>query len=163
MSRARGFSLVELLVVLGIAFVLIVYSLVNYNGLRGRQLDSVAQNFGGQVAQSLAAYLSIYLHVSPTDLMSSALSSLPAADWSGFPGQAPASGDTRGCNAAFVLPKASDPPDVNFNGGPSDFRWGNPIGGIRCVIIVNAAGRFEVYTWRNGAPAGKYFINGQAP
>jgi len=163
----KGFSLVELLVALAVASVLVSVAVVNYSRLRGQNLDTVAAAFGSQVSQALAAYLGVYIHVSGLSLLDHIARNnlLPAGSWSGFPGPIPPLTLARSCAASFTLPLPADPPSTGFTASPSRFGWGNPPSGrVRCVLGHNpSTSRLEVYTWRDGAPSGKYFINGQSP
>lgn len=152
----RGFSLVELLVAIGIIAILIAASLASYRGLRIQATERQAAAHGGAVAQAIAGYLALYLGETAASLHSRL--ALPPASWQGFPGQgSPIQGllaDPKACTSSFVLPDAS--------GSPTRFSWPRAPRNTGCVVGLQSAGgvtRLTVVTWAQGGR--RVYVDGQ--
>lgn len=149
----KGFSLVELLVVIGIASVLIAVSVANYSGLRAKAREQEAKAHGGAVAQTIANYLSTNITLTADAFMAlPEVSRLPRADWSGAAGAvgSPREAADRSCRGSGSLP-----------GG---YVWGDAPRGVGCAFGVRTVGslrRVLVFTWVEGS--GAYYVNGERP
>lgn len=156
--RREGFSLVELLVVVGILALLASLLVFNASGLRARAREEAARAHGGTVAQAVRAYLAVWITDTPAGLMARLGGRLPPADWTGAPAGARAGSDPtdRSCGGAFAL--------VDPSGNPTPHSWPAAPSGVGCVLGLRNEGgvsRLRAITWARGSS--RYYVDGQAP
>ncbi len=153
-----GFSVVELLVVVGFLVLLASLFIANGNSARMRAKEALAAQHGGTVAQAIRGYLTVWIADTPSDLFGRISRGLPPADWTGAPPGArtgSASSD-RSCVPAFTL---TDP-----SGTPTSYSWPSAPRGVGCVLGLRTEGgvtRLRAITWSNGS--GKYYVDGLSP
>lgn len=146
----QGFSLTELLVAIGIVGVLVAASIASYSRVRLQGLDAAAQAHGSTVIQALQGYLALYLSVSPQDLMSGQLRTLPDADYTGAPGGMPGLVNGKNCTVSFTL---RDP----IANQPTPYSWPAAKRGVGCALGLQG-NSFVVYTWAQRS--NKFYVNG---
>jgi len=156
--QRSGFSMVELLVVVGLLVLLASIFVTNGNSARMRARETLAAQHGGTVAQAVRGYLTVWITDTPSDLFNRISGRLPQADWTGAPPSA-RTGSTAAdlsCVPAFTL---TDP-----SGAPTSYSWPSASRGIGCVLGLRTEGgvtRLRAITWSNGS--GKYYVDGLSP
>ncbi len=157
-AQRVGFSLVELLVVVGLLTLLASIFVINANSTRMRAREVLAAQHGGAVAQAIRGYLIVWITDTPSALFNRISGQLPPADWTGAPASAKMGSDTsdRSCASAFTL---TDP-----NGASTSYSWPSAPKGVGCVLGLRIQGsvtRLRAITWSNGS--GKYYVDGLSP
>lgn len=151
----RGFSLPELLVVVGIIAILATAALWNARGIRQRARLVQASSHGATVAQTLARYFTTYITVTPPDLMQMPdVQNLPAPPTA--PAGAPALTAARSCAGTVTLPDPS--------GNPSPYSWPAAPNGVACsfgYLTTGGVSRIAVITWAEGLAT--YYVDGRKP
>ncbi len=153
-----GFSVVELLVVVGLLGLLASVFIINGNSARMRAREALAAQHGGTVAQAIRGYLTVWITDTPSDLFGRISGRLPPADWTGAPAGArtDSTSSDRSCVPAFTL---TDP-----SGAPTSYSWPSAPRGVGCVLGLRTQGgvtRLRAITWSNGS--GRYYVDGLSP
>lgn len=156
--RGRGFSLVELLVVVGILALLASALVLNANKARAQAREVLAAQHGGNVAQAIRGYFSVWITDTPTALLARIAGQLAGPDWTGAPAgaSAGASPSDRTCLAAFTL--------IDPNGATTSYSWPAAPPGVGCVLGLRTDGgvtRLRAITWSRGS--GKFYVDGLSP
>jgi prepilin-type N-terminal cleavage/methylation domain len=156
--RSRGFSLVELLVVVGILALLASALVLNANRARTQAREVVAAQHGGSVAQAIRGYFSVWITDTPALLLARIGGRLPSADWTGAPAgaNAGASASDRSCVATFAL--------IDPNGATTSYSWPAAPTGVGCVLGLRTDGgvtRLRAITWSRGS--GRFYVDGLSP
>lgn len=156
--RSRGFSLVELLVVVGILALLTSALVLNANKARAQAREVLAAQHGGNVAQAIRGYFSVWITDTPTALLARIAGQLAGPDWTGAPAgaNAGASASDRTCLAAFTL--------IDPNGATTSYSWPAAPPGVGCVLGLRTDGgvtRLRAITWSRGS--GKFYVDGLSP
>jgi type II secretory pathway pseudopilin PulG len=157
-TQRAGFSVVELLVVVGLLVLLASILVINGNSARMRARETLAAQHGGAVAQAIRGYLTVWITDTPSGLFNRISGQLPPADWTGAPPGARTGSATtdRSCVPAFTL---TDP-----NGAPTSHSWAPAPRGVGCVLGLRTEGgvtRLRAITWSNGSQ--KYYVDGLSP
>ncbi len=157
-TQRSGFSVVELLVVVGLLVLLASIFVTNGNSARMRAREALAAQHGGTVAQAVRGYLTVWITDTPSDLFGRISGQLPPADWTGAPAGArtDSTSSDRSCVPAFTL---TDP-----SGTPTSYSWPSAPRGVGCVLGLRTQGgvtRLRAITWSNGS--GKYYVDGLSP
>jgi type II secretory pathway pseudopilin PulG len=153
-----GFSVVELLVVVGLLVLLASVFIINGNSARMRARETLAAQHGGTVAQAVRGYLTVWITDTPSDLFNRISGRLPPADWTGAPpgARTDSASSDRSCVPAFTL---TDP-----SGTPTSYSWPPAPRGVGCVLGLRTQGgvtRLRAITWSNGST--KYYVDGLSP
>jgi prepilin-type N-terminal cleavage/methylation domain-containing protein len=156
--RSRGFSLVELLVVVGILALLASVLVLNANRARVQAREVAAAQHGGTVAQAIRGYFSVWITDTPVALLTRISWRLSLANWTGAPAgaRAGASLSDRSCVASFAL--------IDPNGATTSYSWPAAPTGVGCVLGLRTDGgvaRLRVITWLRGS--GKFYVDGLSP
>lgn len=156
--RREGFSLVELLVVVGILAFLATVFLFNASGIQARGREALAAGHGGTVAQAVRSYLAVWITDTPAELLARIAGRLPSADWTGAPAGASAGADPtdRSCAVAFAL--------IDPTGATTPYAWPAAPTGIGCVLGLRTEGgvaRLRAITWSRGS--GRFYVDGFSP
>jgi prepilin-type N-terminal cleavage/methylation domain-containing protein len=156
--RRKGFSLVELLVVVGILALLASALVLNANKARAQAREVVAAQHGGTVAQAIRGYFSVWITDTPTALFARIAGRLPPADWTEAPPGASAgtSASDRSCVGAFTL--------IDPSGATTAYSWPAAPPGVGCVLGLRTDGgvtRLRAITWSRGS--GKFYVDGLSP
>jgi prepilin-type N-terminal cleavage/methylation domain-containing protein len=154
----EGFSLVELLVVVGILALLTSAVVLNASKARAQAREVVAAQHGGSVAQAIRGYFSIWITDTPTALLARIAGQLDRPDWTGAP---PGASDgarltDRSCSAAFAL--------IDPNGATTPYSWPAAPPGVGCVLGLRTDGgvtRLRAITWSRGSE--KFYVDGLSP
>ncbi len=93
-QKQKGFTIVELLIVVVVIAILAAITIVAYNGIQNRAKDSAAQSTAAQSAKKLAAYYALHADTYPTTLTDTELG-LPNANASPSPYQYTVSADQK--------------------------------------------------------------------
>ena len=154
----KGFSLVELLVTVSILVLLASAFLLNASRIRAQAKETLAMQHGGNVAQALRGYLSIWITETPATLLTRIAGQLPAPDWTGAPAgaRADASPLDRSCTGGFTL--------IAPNGTPSLYSWPPAPRGAGCVLGLRSNGgitRLRAITWVRGSA--RFYVDGLSP
>jgi prepilin-type N-terminal cleavage/methylation domain-containing protein len=156
--RREGFSLVELLVVVGILALLASALVLNANKARTQAREVVAAQHGGSVAQAIRGYFSVWITDTPTALLARIAGQLAGPDWTGAPAgaSAGASASDRSCVGAFAL--------IDPIGATTPYSWPAAPPGVGCVLGLRTDGgvtRLRVITWSRGSE--KFYVDGVSP
>jgi prepilin-type N-terminal cleavage/methylation domain-containing protein len=156
--RRRGFSLVELLVTLGILVLLASALLFNASRIRAQAKETLAMQHGGNVAQAVQGYFSIWITETPATLLTRIAGQLPAPDWTGAPAGArvDATPSDRSCTGNFAL--------MAPNGTSSLYSWPSAPREVGCVLGLRSEGgitRLRAITWVRGS--GRFYVDGLSP
>jgi prepilin-type N-terminal cleavage/methylation domain-containing protein len=157
-TQRGGFTMVELLVVVGLLVLLASVFIINANSARMRAREALAANHGGAVAQAIRSYLTVWITDTPRALFVRIASQLPRADWTGAPpgamvGESPLD---RSCTGAFAL--------IDPNGNTTSYSWPSAPREVGCVLGLRIQGgveRLRAITWSNGSQ--KYYVDGLSP
>ena len=154
--KLKGFTLIEMLVVLAILSVLAAAFFVNGTTLRARGREALAMSHGGVVAQAVQGYFALWITDTPSAFMARLAGQLAGADWTGVPSGARSgsSASDRSCATAFTIP---DP-----TGAATSFSWPGAPQGVGCVLGLRTVGgvdRIRVVTWVRGS--NRYYFDGQ--
>jgi type II secretory pathway pseudopilin PulG len=149
---------VELLVTVSILVLLASALLFNASGIRVQARETLAMQHGGNVAQAVRGYLSIWITDTPAALLARVAGQLPAPDWTGAPtgarvGAAPSD---RSCTGGFALTAP--------NGTPSFYSWPPAPREVGCVLGLRSDGgiaRLRAITWVRGS--GRFYVDGLSP
>jgi len=157
-TQCSGFSVVELLVVVGLLVLLASIFITNGNSARMRAREALAAQHGGTVAQAIRGYLTVWITDTPSDLFGRISGQLPPADWTGAPPDARTGSVAadRSCVPAFTL---TDP-----SGTPTSYSWLSAPRGVGCVLGLRTQGgvtRLRAITWSHGS--GRYYVDGLSP
>lgn len=152
----NGFSLVELLIAVGIIAILAAASTASYRNLRMQASERGAAVHGGTVAQAVAGYLALYLGEDAPSLHNRL--GLPSGSWQGIPSAGSrlqsSISNPKDCTQPFTLP---DP-----TGNPTRFSWSRAPRNTGCVVGLQTAGnttRITVVTWVQGGR--RVYVDGQ--
>jgi prepilin-type N-terminal cleavage/methylation domain-containing protein len=156
--RRKGFSLVELLVTAGILVLLASILLFNASGIRARARETLAMQHGGNVAQAVRGYLSVWITDTPAALLARIAGQLPAPDWTGAPAGARtgAASSDRSCTGSFAL--------IAPNETPTLYSWPSASREVGCVLGLRSDGniaRLRAITWVRGS--GRFYVDGLSP
>jgi prepilin-type N-terminal cleavage/methylation domain-containing protein len=154
----KGFGLVELLVTLGILVLLASAFLFNASGVQARARETLAMQHGGNVAQAVRGYLSVWITDTPTALLTRIAGQLPAPDWTGAPAaaRAGAAPSDRSCAGSFTL--------IAPDGARTLHSWPSAPRGVGCVLGLRSDGgitRLRAITWVSGS--GRFYVDGLSP
>jgi prepilin-type N-terminal cleavage/methylation domain-containing protein len=157
-AQRGGFTMVELLVVVGLLVLLASIFVINANSARMRAREALASSHGGAVAQTIRSYLTVWITDSPTALLARIADLLPRADWTGAPPEVrdDARPLDRSCTNAFTL--------IDPNGVATSYSWPSAPRGVGCVLGLRTQGgivRLRAITWSNGSR--KYYVDGLSP
>jgi len=154
----KGFSLVEVLVTVGVLVLLASALLFNTSGIQAQAKETLAMQHGGNVAQAVRGYLSVWITDTPAALFDRIDDQLPAPDWTGAPAGASGSAtpSDRSCTGGFTL--------IAPNGTPTPHSWPPAPRGVGCVLGLRSDGgvtRIRAITWVRGS--GRFYVDGFSP
>jgi type II secretory pathway pseudopilin PulG len=150
--------MVELLVVVGFLVLLTSIFIINANSTRMRARETLAANHGGNVAQAIRSYLTVWITDTPSELFMRISGQLLVADWTGAPtgARTGSTASDRSCVPAFTL--------IDPNGAPTSYSWPSAPREVGCVLGLRTEGgvtRLRAITWSNGSQ--KYYVDGLSP
>jgi len=156
--RRKGFGLVELLVAVSILVLLASVFLFNARGIHARARETLAIQHGGNVAQAVRGYLSVWITDTPAALLARVAGQLPAPDWTGAPPEARigATPSDRSCTERFTLIAPNETPTLHS--------WPSSPRGVGCVLGLRSDGgitRLRAITWVRGSD--KFYVDGFSP
>lgn len=159
--QTQGFSLIEILIVIGLIGALLAILIPNVSSARKTASSKISQQFGSTVYLSLNNYLSARPGLTAQTLLSTSgwgpATALPSGS---------ASGALVDCASGYTLSGSTTAPSVVSSGGTAGgllTSWGpSNDTNVRCSMSAAAGNPYliNIYTWSDVKP-GVVYVNGR--